>query len=332
MSLDDVFKEFGIETEEEKKEEKNEEKKEEVVKQVVESKSEPELKTEPKEEPKPEPPVKTETPAPKPETPKKSEPIFIDNVEEFDFSEDTETRCTIVTIYGHKGHGKTDAALSFPGRICAISFDRKTLPVKAKRYANRDIHVWDGKKYYDESTPESKVKSADISFRYLNVLLDKVIRKYEPDWIVIDCTDVLHEICEMVMRYRNGLMPFQGIANRNLWKERRMYLRQIHNLATSIAKMGVIYTLYPGEYDIKIVDGEVVDRDEIPKWIDIVLQETDTVIKIERKFDKEGTMKIFAIVESNKSALLPFKDGIRVDITGKNCYDELVRASQEEVM
>jgi len=303
--LDDIFKEFGLETK---------------PKPEPKPETKPEPKPESKPESKPEPKLEF-----KPET--KPEPIKVKLDEEFDFSEEQEPRSTVITIYGHKGHGKTDAALSFPGRICVISFDRKTTPVKLQRYRDRDIHVWDGKKYYDESTPEAKVKSAEKCFRYINALLDKVIRNMQPDWVVIDCTDVLHEICEMVMRARNGLMPFQGIANRNLWKERKMYLRQIHNLATSIAKKGVIYTLYPGEYDIKIVDGEVVDREEIPKWIDIVLQETDTVIKIERKFDKEGTMKIFAIVESNKSPLLPFKNGIKVDITDKYCYDELIKAS-----
>ena len=346
MSLDDIFKEFGIETEEEQK--KEEKPKEESVETKVEKPQEQpkeeskeqssdvfqefgfdttekqETKEEVKEEPKEQP---SSTPK---AAPQKQEPIVItEDEEEFDFSEEEEPKCTIVTIYGHKGHGKTDAALSFPGKICVISFDRKATPVKLIRYKDKEIHVWDGKKYYDESSPEAKIKSGEISFRYVNVLLDKVIRKHNPDWIVIDCTDILHEICEMTMRYRNGLMPFQGVANRNLWKERRMYLRQIHNLATSIAKKGVIYTLYPGEYDIKIVDGEVVDREEIPKWIDIVLQETDTVIKIERKFDKEGAMKIFAIVESNKSPLLPFKNGIRVEITDKYCYEELVKASKE---
>jgi len=303
--MDDLFKEFGFDEEPEPEEQK------------IEPEPEPKPEPEPTPEPKPEP--KTE-PEPEPViTIQKSEKT------EYDFEEEVEPKSTIVTIYSHKGHGKTDAALSFPGKICAISFDRKTKSVALKRYPNKEIHVWDGCKYYDESSPELKIQSADTDFTYLNILLDKVIRSHNPDWIVIDCTEVLHEICEMVMRYRNGLMPFQGIANRNLWKERKMYLRQIHNLATSIAKKGVIYTLYPGENDIKIVDGEIVDRTEIPKWIDIVMRETDIVIKIERMIE-EGVVHVYATVESNKSTI-PFKN-MRVDITNKYCYDELL---EEEV-
>jgi len=249
---------------------------------------------------------------------------------EFDFSEETGPGKAVVTIYGHKGHGKTAVALSFPGRIAAISFDRKTKAVAVGMYPNRvsEIKVWDGKKYYDESDPMTKLMSAETTFNYLIQLLDKVIRAWEPDWVLIDGTEIFQEICEMVMRYRNNLMPYQGIANRNLWKERRMYMRQIHNLALEVARVGLIYTLYPREHDIKIVDGEVMDRQEMPGWIDVVMSETDLVLKVRREWQEEQR-RILVTVESNKSPIIPFEDGVTVDVTDKNAYEAIKDYSEK---
>ena len=252
--------------------------------------------------------------------------------EEFDFSEEIGPGKAVITIYGHKGFGKTAVALSFPGKIAALSFDRKTKAISVGLYPDRDgreIKVWDAKRYYDESSPMNKLMSAEKTFHYIIQLLDKVIRQWEPDWVLIDGTEIMQEICEMVMRYRNNLMPYQGIANRNLWKERRMYMRQIHNLALDVAKKGIIYTLYPKEHDIRIVDGEVMDRQEMPGWIDVVMSETDTVIKVERVWE-EGAKRIFVTVESNKSPVVPFADGIRVDVTNRNPYKTLEEESRKK--
>jgi len=264
--------------------------------------------------------------------------------EEYDLMPEPGLGKIVITIYSHKGHGKTDGALSFPGSICVISFDHKTVPVAQKRYRNRYVDpasfksldeliqyvsqkndyilVWNGKRYWDESSPDAKLKSAEVSFNYLLKVL-AVVEKLKPDWVVIDGTEIFHEIAEMLMRYRNGLAPFQGISNRNLWKERKMYMRQIHNTALNAAKRGVIYTLYPQNHNIKVVDGEVVESDEIPKWIDIVLYETDTVIKIFQKWS-EGARRFYARVESNKSPVLDLIEGMDIDITDKKLYDEIV--------
>jgi len=277
----------------------------------------------------------------------KHDEIFIESEpKEYDLLPDRGTAKVVVTIVARKGHGKTDVALSFPGKIAAISFDYKTAPVAEKRYpdrytridhisspdelikyvstnSNKDwIIVWDGKKYFDESSPETMLASSEHSMNYLLKVLD-LIGKLKPDWVLIDGIHIFHFIAEMLMRYRNGLRPFQGIRDRNLWKERRMYLRQLHKAAVNACQKGVIYTTYLGEVDLTIVEGEIVNRDELPNWIDVVHDETDTVI-ISRQRWIDGVRKFVAVVESNKRSILPFKEGVEVDVTNKKAYDELI--------
>jgi len=65
-------------------------------------------------------------------------------------------------IFGDKGTGKTTVALSFPGEILVLSFDRKSAIIKHNMY-NDDprIHVFDVVKYMDYSTPEKMTESAE---------------------------------------------------------------------------------------------------------------------------------------------------------------------------
>jgi len=229
----------------------------------------------------------------------------------------------VILIYGHKGHGKTYLAMSFPGTKVVLSFDRKSAMVKYKDYkGDKRIHVYDVVRYMDYSTSQKFLESADKTFRYLNVLLDHISQN-PPDWIVIDGSEIFQQICEMTMRYRNNLMPFQGIANLNLWKERRLYIRQIHNKCLSIARRGIIYTTYVDKDEI-VVDGEIIARKDVPKWIDAIMYETDTVIRvIAVSTDAEGGGKKFiATVESSKGSL---PTGLRADITDAG-YSALIKA------
>jgi len=63
-------------------------------------------------------------------------------------------------IFGDKGTGKTTVALSFPGEILVLSFDRKSAIIKHNMY-NDDprIHVFDVVKYMDYSTPEKMTRA-----------------------------------------------------------------------------------------------------------------------------------------------------------------------------
>ena len=146
------------------------------------------------------------------------------------------------------------------------------------------------------------------------------IAKNPPDWIVIDGIEIFQKIAEMVMRQRNNLLPYQGIANLNLWKERNSIIEELHRLCLNIAKKGVIYTTY-SQYDEIIEEGSVVTKDKIPKYIDAVMWETDIVLFIQSKFDRNSN-KFFVTLRCDTSKFDNLiKTGSIFDITGKKITD-----------
>jgi hypothetical protein len=112
------------------------------------------------------------------------------------------------------------------------------------------------------------------------------------------------------MRYREGIEAFAGVEF-SLWKHRKMLLRQIHNRALEVAKRGVIYTAYPTQNDEVIIDGQVVTRKKAPKWLDILIFETDYVIEVERDIQ---TKRFLAKIVSSKNDS-KFPTGKVLDIT-----------------
>ena len=307
MSLDDLSKLLLEESEEEKKEEKKEEEKKEEKPEKKETEvAELEL-----------PEVKEETTEPeKPETPSEKELFVVE--ESVPKEEKTEAREEavsttagegiiippeiekalekipepreeegainkyVILIYGDKGVGKTTTALSFPGEILVLSFDRKAMLVKKNMFGgDKRIHVFDVVKYMDYSTDETMLKTAELVYLYTIKVLDYASKHLKPDWVVIDGAEIFQQIAEWVMRYRHGLKPFEGIRNLNLWKYRKQLIRDIHNKALNIAKRGVIYTTNI-EYQDIVVEGELVTRKDVPKWIDILIYETDVVLKAVR--------------------------------------------------
>ena len=214
--------------------------------------------------------------------------------------------------------GKTTVALSFPGEILVLSFDRKSAIIKHNMYNNDPrIHVFDVVKLMDYSSPEKMVESADKTFEYINALLDTYTKKYpQPDWVVIDGAQIFQQICEWTMRYRHNLGPFDGIANLNLWKERRMYIRQIHNKALNLAKRGIIYTTYV-EKDEVIIKGEVVTRKDTPAWIDVLIYETDYVLYT--SYDESKKTYHVRVVSSKNDKRV--KSGAEFDVTNRRFSD-----------
>jgi len=231
----------------------------------------------------------------------------------FDLSPEKGQGKIVITIYGNKGEGKTGLALSFDGKISVISFDHKTLPVKELLYPDRDIIVYDGVRYYDESSDDAWLESSAKSLEYIYTLLEEQISKDEPDWIVLDGMETFYNMAEMAMRYYNNLRPYEGIQNRNIWKQRRMFMRQVHNLAMKYAKKGVIYTTYT-TLKGRIVDaeGNLIDAKEVPRWYGVMEQETDVTIRVDTIDSDEGKTFI-AIVENSKVPF--FKTGDRKDVT-----------------
>jgi len=115
------------------------------------------------------------------------------------------------------------------------------------------------------------------------------------------------------MRKRQGIMPFEGFKNLNLWKERNAYIRQLHRLAQRNARVGVIYNT---TYQIEEVDraGET-KKIEKPKWADLVMYETDFAFHIFTAHDsKTGRERFYARVTTTKyDSILPY--GKLFDVT-----------------
>lgn len=339
MSVDDVFAEFA-EAEEKPKEEKpvepekpvEAEKPVETEKVVVkpekveESKSEAEKKSLPPEDPQGEVQKKEEPSASDDffgdavEAPAKEEPKAEElkptpkpmTEEKFDASDAKPTKKKGHMYYGAKGEGKTTLAFSHPGKIYCLSFDQASMDIKESMFNNDPrIKVKDGIKYLSKVSGEAWIESADKCFRYLNFLLTKDAKEFEPDWIVIDGLEILvRDICEKTMRWRNNLMVFQPF-NLILWQERNMYVDQIHMLGKRIAKEGIIYTAYIDTRAIKIEGGKIVEMKREPKWAADVKKQVQTVIRAEAKETPDGR-EFYGIVESSKTKGI--KTGVRASV------------------
>ena len=309
-------KEEVKEPEEKETETKTEEKPAEEEKKEQEPEKEPETKEEKKEEPKKEEPKKedktTDLPFLKKKTPSTNEvPVAKKKDDEFDLSPASPNPKHIILVYGLKGSGKTTLSFSFPKTHQCLCFDNKAVAIAEQTDKKDSILVFDGSRYMDETSPDNMLESSDRTWRYINKLLDTI--EEPPDWIMVDGGELFHTTAEMIMRYRNNLMPFQGIQNRNLWKERRMYIDQLLRKCIQKSKKGVIWSSYI-EKDEIIRDGEFVTKADVPKYISAVMRETDVVIKVERETDKAG-QKFFATIETSKWPLLP--ETPRTEITGK---------------
>lgn len=219
----------------------------------------------------------------------------------FDYTPEKPDSKIVLTIYGNKGDGKTALALSFEGKISAISFDHKTQRVKDLLYKDRnDIIVYDGVRYYNESSDEAWLQSSQISLDYIYNLLENQIKNDQSDWIILDGMEVFYTMSEMAMRYNNNLKPYEGIQNRNIWKQRRMFMRQVHNLAMRYCKKGVIYTTYTVlQGKIVDADGQLVNAKEVPKWYGVMELETDVTIRTDIKQVKDQRIYT-ALIENSK--------------------------------
>lgn len=250
----------------------------------------------------------------------------------FEFSyeeaEEVDDGKAVFSIYGLKGAGKTSIAYGLVDegeKIVVLSYDHKSKrPLALPFLDGIKSKVLNAVKPLDKSTKELYLYTSEVTYEYNLFLLKKIEEIEKPDWIMFDGTEVLSNILEMVMRKRHNLLPYQGIGNLNVWKERRQYIDDIHAKALSIAKKGVIYTMYTDKDEI-IKDGEIIKKKDVPKWIGSIMLETDIVIKAESEFE-QGKKKYYAIIESSKLPL-EFPEGI-YDVTGKKLLDVL----RKEVM
>jgi len=254
--------------------------------------------------------------------------VTIDDDDDDDFFSDeaSDDKKEIFAVYGLKNDGKTSITYGIPHegqRVLVFSFDNKsTRPISTEyvQAGKLDIKVFNVIKLIDKSSDPKCLESSVKAREYILKKMLHAETKFKPNWIVFDGTEVMSSIMEWVMRKNNNLKLSQGIANRTLWKERRMFLDDIHLKALNLATDGVIYTMYSAKDEL-IEDGATVQKKDIPIWVGSIMQETDITIKAEAKFES-GMRQFYAKVEGSK---LPKKypDGI-YNITGKRFRDKLV--------
>jgi len=231
---------------------------------------------------------------------------------EFSFEEEKGSNKNIFVVYGKKGEGKTTVAFSIPGKKIVLSFDNKSILVRENYFDNDpNIKVYDATKYLSLH-PDKFTQSSNTTIKYLEALLESV-KDDDIDYIVIDGYEIFTSIAEMSMRYRQGIKPYAGIANLNVWKERHGIIRSIHDAAFRIAKKGLIYTTYIKEQEL-IHEGQVISRKEFPKWGETVLWVSDIILYAYSEGTKEGRKFYAEVVSSKRDKLL--LTGTILDMTG----------------
>lgn len=231
-----------------------------------------------------------------------------DEEEKFDLRpiSSEEQQGIVKMIYGRKGAGKTVLALSELSdgmRYCCLSFDNQTKVIRDQIYKVGDEQclVFDAMRYYTEETPELKLETSERTLRYIFSLLNGPIKDFQPDIILIDGTEIMNQICEGAMRYNNNISPFGGVEW-TYWKERNMYMNQIHRLSCQIAKVGVTYTAYVSVEEYHTAMG--TKKREEPKWAGDIEYKARVTIKVEGD-DGKDVRAFYATVENSKLPVIP---------------------------
>ena len=231
----------------------------------------------------------------------------------------------VFVIFGSKGVGKTAAALAFDGPILAISMDDKTIRVKMGLFQNDPrVTVISGTKFmtYED---DKYVEGGKKTHEYLCWILDQAKGKGPFDYVLIDGFEKVKEACELVMRYKHKLGPFENFANPNFWKSRKLALREILHRALQAATKGVIFTTYSEHLDEVIEAGQVVKRKPNPKWFDIVEEYTDIMIRVWSEPDRTG-LRFMTQITSSKFDEWP--TGLTTDLTKKKWSEVLTSSKQ----
>ncbi len=223
------------------------------------------------------------------------------------FDKDSTDYKKVFLIYGDKGVGKTSLALMFPGNIVAFSFDGQTRIIKkqlSQIYPEKanSIKVYDMDQVYYGTDLNNAREDILSSSEILLTFMKKIVTSTHPDWFLVDGSSEYVTMAEYVMRKNNSLLPFQGISNQNLWKERNVYIRQLHNTMVNNARFGVIYTGW--EQLVEVEDEGELKKITMPKWTDIIMQKTQFIIRAVKVTAKSSNgqklNKYFAKIVSSK--------------------------------
>jgi hypothetical protein len=133
----------------------------------------------------------------------------------------------------------------------------------------------------------------------------------------MDGLEILIEMCEMKMRYDRKLQPFEAFSNLGYWKDRKMNIRAVNEACYSACAKGVVYTTYIDKDEI-VNNATLVKKKDVPKWMDIIMYETDAVVKTQID-DTTGKFMLYVI----SSKIRRFKTGDVLDVTNARALDDI---------
>lgn len=210
---------------------------------------------------------------------------------------------SVFTIAGQKGVGKTTLAMSAEGTYLAFDFDGKTRRVW-KQIFNMDprFTIFDGKSQIPKDLNEADLPSAGLrQHDELKWLLEEARKRGPFDYVLWDGFEHMEKISELRMRAEAKIGAFDNFSNRSLWKKRKLFIQQLHELSRTVAKKGIIYVTFTKIEEITDEMGQSSISREVPRWIDIVMEETDTLMVPFTTLDqKEKIMHRYIMIPTDK--------------------------------
>lgn len=232
----------------------------------------------------------------------------------FEYEEEKTSGKEVIVFFGQKGSGKTSASYMLDGEKVVLSFDGKSMRVKELMRPNdKSIRVYDARKYVSHFK-NKLTESSSKNFDYVMFLLNETKNHGGCDWLIIDGLEIVIEMAEMKMRFDHKIGPFDGFATLSFWKDRKVNIRAVHDAALACARKGVIYTTYVDKDEI-VNDATLVKKQDVPKWMDIIMYETDAVVRTEIDKDKRFLLKVIT------SKIKRFNTGDVIDVTGKLSFE-----------
>lgn len=224
-------------------------------------------------------------------------------------------------IFGDPKTGKTTLGFSAPGNILAIGFEKRGNVTRpwAKMYDyNPRIQPYGVSEYINRvSTGTYRDTSNTVYMKTVMLLKRAMELENKFDWILIDGLQSTHKVSTQRMKALNKIGAFENLPTKLLtrWGERTLYMENlVMDMASLAAKKGVILTSQFVEHKAMFLTQEQKDQGmkeedipiKIPKWVEKVQEDVDTLIFTNQSQSKLGAgrfkLHFWGIVSSNKLA------------------------------
>ena len=222
-------------------------------------------------------------------------------------------------IFGQKGSGKSSIALSCPGNILGITFEKRgnlTRPW-TKIFSNSDrMQLYGVSEYIQRTTMTLYRNTSNNAYLKVCELLERA-RKLEHkfDWVLIDGLQATQKLSTLRMKKLNDVGAFDNLPKNLLtkWGERSVYLENlVIDLASAASTKGVIITSQNVKHKAMFLTKEEIAKgmkeedipEKEPAWKEKVKDDVDTIMFTNMAEVVLGAgrsqIKYYATVTSNK--------------------------------